>query len=94
MLSQVIGSIISGSHKHILFPHCRMLRHFHPDTVDQSLLAHRLYDPGCTKDRDTANNSQTGIEGLSGYFFPFRNRDRHLESALIVIPVRDFLYCL
>ena len=94
VLPQIIGSVVSRCHKHVLLTHCCMLCHFHPDTVDQSFLTHRLYDTGCSKNRYSAHDSQTGIEGLSGYLLPFRHRDRHFESALIVILICNFFDCL
>ena len=91
MLPEVVCPVISRRYKKVFHPFRSLLGHFHADTLNKSRLAHRFYDPGCSKDGNPSLDAKSWIECFLRDFFSFRNEDRNFHPAFIMVFIRRLL---
>ena len=85
MFSEVICSVISGCCQNVFFALGKVLFHFYVYALDQGSFAHWFYDPGGSKDGDSSDDPEAGVEGFFADLYAFRDRDYDFQSAFVIV---------
>ena len=84
MIFHKVKPIISRRYRNIIISLDTSLVEFNPDRIQYGLTAHRLHDPACSKNRNSTDNSKTGIKCFVGQFLSIRHIDQYLKTTLII----------